>query len=51
MHIKRDIYIWNLKKSLNILFRMPGFSGRYKRVLTICLLSATIQITTLRQSP
>jgi len=44
MHIKRDISIWNLKTILNVLFPMPGFSGRSKRVLTICLLSATIQI-------
>jgi len=32
---------------LNVLFGMLGFSGRSKRVLTICLLSATIQITTI----
>ena len=42
MHIKRDIYIWNLKMILNVLFRIPGFSGRSKWVLTIYLLSATI---------
>ena len=47
MHIKRDISIWNLKRILNVLFRMPGFSDRSKRVLAICVLSATIQITTL----
>ena len=41
MHIKRYISIWNLKTILNVLFRIPGFSGRSKRVLTIC---ATIQI-------
>jgi len=44
MHIKRDISIWKLKPILNILNRKPGFSGRSKRLLTICLLSATIQI-------
>jgi len=41
MHIKRDIYIRNLKTILNDLFRMPGLSGR---LLSIWLLSATIQI-------
>jgi len=45
MHIKRDIFIWNLKTILNVLFRIPGFSGRSERVLTIRLLSATIQIS------
>jgi len=44
MHIKRDISISKLKTILNVLFRIPGFSGRSKLVLTICLLSATIQI-------
>jgi len=44
MHIKRDISIWNLKTILNVLFRIPGFIDRSKRVLTICLLSVTIQI-------
>jgi len=44
MHIKRDISIWNIKIILNVLNRIPGFRGRSKQVLTICLLSATIQI-------
>jgi len=44
MHIKRDISIWNLKTIHSVLFRIPGFIGRFKRVLTIWLLSATIQI-------
>jgi len=42
MHIKRDISIRNLKTILNFLLRIPGFSGRSKRVLTICLLSAKL---------
>ena len=41
----------NLKTILSVLFRMQAFSGRSKRLLTICMLSATIQITTLRKSP
>jgi len=44
MHIKRDISIWNIKTILNVLNWKPGFSGRSKRLLTICPLSATIQI-------
>jgi len=43
MHIKRDISTWNFKMILNVLIRMPGSSGRSKWVLTIFLLSATIQ--------
>jgi len=45
MHIKRYVFLSEiLKNLLSVLFRMPGFSGRYERLLTICLLSATIQI-------
>jgi len=44
MHIKRYISIWNLKTILNVLDRKSGFGGRSKQLLTICLLSATIQI-------
>jgi len=47
MHIKRDISIWNLKTRLSVLSQVAGFSGRSKRVLMICLLSATIQISDL----
>ena len=49
MHIKRelrDISIWNRKTILSVLFRMPGFCGWSKRLLTICLLSVTIKILT-----
>ena len=46
MLIKRYISIWNPKTILDGLFRMPGFSGWSKGLLTICLLGATIQIWT-----
>jgi len=45
MHIKLDISVWNLKTIINVLLRIPGFSGRSKRVLTHCLLIAPIQIS------
>jgi len=46
MHIKRDVSVWNVKTILNVSNRKNGFSGRSKRLLTISLLSATIQILT-----